>query len=195
MPFHAITLADGTLAIMQTIGAADPAACIAKWPAEMQQAVIAHAPLDPATIPSDRTFRDAWTLQSGAVVHDMAKARDIWRERLRAERAPLLTALDQAYLKADEAGDAAGKAAIAAQKQQLRAAPADPSIDAAETPDDLKAITLTALAPQAAAAASTAEVAADPDPVTVNPAPQPEPVTVGTPSVDRPASSPGPGAA
>lgn len=69
---------------------------------------------------------------------NMAKARDIHRDILRRVRDEKLVAADIAYMQADEAGDAARKAAIAAFKQQLRDMPNDPAITAASTPDDLK---------------------------------------------------------
>jgi len=73
---------------------------------------------------------------------DMNKAREIKRDQLRAERKPILEALDVAYMRAQEAGDTAKQDAIAADKQALRDATADPAIDAATTPDELKAVTL-----------------------------------------------------
>jgi hypothetical protein len=93
-------------------------------------------------VPTDRAFRDAWTFDGKSFGHDMVKAREIHRDRLRVQRAPLLDALDVAYARADEAGDVAAKAKIAADKQELRDITAAPAIDAAKTPDELKAITL-----------------------------------------------------
>jgi hypothetical protein len=74
---------------------------------------------------------------------NMTKAREIQKEVIRAERKPQLEALDIDYMKAlEQGGDAA---AIAAQKQMLRDVTADPRIEAATTPDELKALTLDAL--------------------------------------------------
>jgi hypothetical protein len=70
---------------------------------------------------------------------NMAKAREIQRDRIRALREPLFADLDVAYQRADEIGDAEAKAAIAARKQALRDATKDPAIDAAKTPEELKA--------------------------------------------------------
>lgn len=92
------------------------------------------------TVPADRTFRGAWQFNGAAVEIDMAKARDIHRDNLRVERAPKLAALDVAYMKALEtSGDTA---AIAAEKQALRDVTADARIEAAATPEALKALTL-----------------------------------------------------
>lgn len=71
---------------------------------------------------------------------DMGIARDIWRNKIRAERAKRFQELDVAYQRADEEGNAAKKADIAEKKQALRDAPADPAIEAAATPEELKAI-------------------------------------------------------
>jgi hypothetical protein len=95
------------------------------------------------TVPADRTFRGAWAFNGAAVEIDMAAARGIHRDNLRAERAPKLAALDVAYMKAlEQSGDTA---AIAAQKQALRDVTGDARIEAAATPDALKALTLDAL--------------------------------------------------
>lgn len=92
------------------------------------------------TVPQDRTFRGAWQFSGDAVEIDMAKARDIHRDRLRAERAPRLGALDVDYMKALEQGG--DTTSVVAEKQALRDVTADPRIDAATTPDELKDLTL-----------------------------------------------------
>lgn len=92
------------------------------------------------SVPADRTFRNAWKAEGGAIVHDMVKCRAIHRDVLRAKRQPLMAALDVEYMRADEAGDTAKKAEIAAKKQALRDVTKDPVIDAARTPEELKAI-------------------------------------------------------
>ena len=69
-------------------------------------------------VPSDRNLEDAWTFNGDAVEIDMAAARNIHKDNLRAERAPRLEALDVSYMKALEAGS--GADAIATQKQNCR---------------------------------------------------------------------------
>jgi hypothetical protein len=91
-------------------------------------------------VPADRSFRDAWVHDKGRFGIDAPKARNIHRDRIRRARKPALEALDVAYQRADEAGDADRKKQIAARKQALRDAPADPRIDAARSPDELQAI-------------------------------------------------------
>ena len=95
------------------------------------------------TVPTDRTFRGAWQFSGAAVEIDMTAARDIHRDNLRAERKPLLEALDVAYMRALE--DDTGTVDITAEKQALRDVTEDPRIDAAATPDELKALTLDVL--------------------------------------------------
>ena len=91
-------------------------------------------------IPSDRTFREAWSISSDKVVVDMTRARNVIRNILRDQRAPLLQALDVEYQRADESGDNDKKKDVAARKQILRDLPQDPRIEAATTPAELKAL-------------------------------------------------------
>lgn len=91
-----------------------------------------------AELPPDRTFRDAW-FHDGKIRVDMEKAKDIWRETIRADRKPILESLDVAFIRALETGDAELVGDIRAQKQALRDATDDPIIDAAATPEELKA--------------------------------------------------------
>ena len=92
-------------------------------------------------IPTDRYFRNAWKDAAGRLDVDMPKAREIHRDRLRALRAPLLAALDTEYMRADEFPvNAQAKNIIARKKQALRDVTADPAIDAAATPEELKAV-------------------------------------------------------
>jgi hypothetical protein len=69
---------------------------------------------------------------------DIAKAKDITKDRLRAERKPLLEALDVEQMKV--LGDQDAINAIDGLKQQLRDAPA--SVDSMTTVEELKAATL-----------------------------------------------------
>jgi hypothetical protein len=103
---------------------------------------------------TDRTFRNAWKDDGGSKPGtDMPKARNIHRERLRAMRAPLLEALDIEDMRAVEEGllsptpnvNLAKRRDIAARKQALRDVTADPGIEAAQTPEQLKAVIPVAL--------------------------------------------------
>lgn len=69
-------------------------------------------------VPTDRTFRNAWKAGVGGIEHDMVKCREMTKERLRADRAPLLSAQDVAFQRALETNSST--AAIVAEKQRLR---------------------------------------------------------------------------
>ena len=112
---------------------------IAKWirdgklpPGDYPCVVIEHA-----EIPTDRSYRNAWTFKDKAFGHDMAKAKEVHRAKVRHARQPLLEAQDMQFMRALETG--ADTTAIAAEKKRLRDAPADPRIDAAKTIEELKA--------------------------------------------------------
>lgn len=94
-------------------------------------------------VPKDRTFRGAWTFNGDAVEVDMVAARAIHRQNLRIARQPRLEALDVQVMRRMEEGESA--ATLIAQKRRLRDVTADPRIEAAKTPDELKALTLDVL--------------------------------------------------
>lgn len=68
---------------------------------------------------------------------NMVKARDIARAKLREARAPLLSALDVEYMRADELGNRAEKNRIASVKQKLRNITISQELDSATTPHEL----------------------------------------------------------
>ena len=76
--------------------------------------------VDETSLPTDRTYRNAWKHDGGKWTRDDKKALEIKKARLREERAPKLAALDVEYVRADEAGDMDAKKRIAKQKQELR---------------------------------------------------------------------------
>jgi len=67
---------------------------------------------------ADNDFFNAWELANGVVSVNLAKAKEITKTRLRAERAPLLAAQDVLFQRALESG--ADTSAIVAEKQRLR---------------------------------------------------------------------------
>ena len=73
-----------------------------------------------------------------AVNVNITKAKDITKDKLRAERKPLLEAQDVAFQRALETG--ADTSDIVAKKQALRDAPA--TVDNMTTVEELKAATL-----------------------------------------------------
>ena len=91
------------------------------------------------TKPSDRHFRGAWKLSGSTISEDMTKAKEIFKDKIREARKPLLEAEDVVYMKALEADDASAKTARVAKKKKLRDAPAATAIDNADTIAKLKA--------------------------------------------------------
>ena len=95
-------------------------------------------------IPKDRTFRNGWRQSGVAVVHDMPACRSVHRDRIRAARVQKMHEADVAFYKAIEAWIISQpnvpKALLQAiaNKQALRDCTADPAIDAASTPEELK---------------------------------------------------------
>jgi len=92
-----------------------------------------------ATVPANRDFRGAWSLSGNVISEDLAKAKELFRDKVREVRGPLLDAEDVTYMKALEADDADAKAASVAAKNALRDAPAAAAIDAASDIASLKA--------------------------------------------------------
>jgi hypothetical protein len=91
------------------------------------------------TVPSDRTFRNAWVTSSGESVSvDLDKSKVIAKEKIRQARTPKFQELDIAYQRADEAGDSDAKTAVATKKQTARDATADTKITNADSVDNLK---------------------------------------------------------
>ncbi len=69
---------------------------------------------------------------------NLTKAKDITKDRLRADRKPLLEAQDVLFMKAQESG--ADTTAIVAEKQRLR--DITKQVDSCTTTDELKALTV-----------------------------------------------------
>lgn len=75
--------------------------------------------VDSSTLPlNDQDFFDAWELNANTVSVNINKAKEITKNRLRAERAPLLAAQDVAFQIALEEGK--DTADIIAEKLRLR---------------------------------------------------------------------------
>ena len=92
-----------------------------------------------ATVPADRNFRGAWSLSGTVISEDLTKAKEIFKDKIREVRAPLLEAEDVVYMKALEADDADAKAASVTKKTNLRNAPAASAITNASDIAALKA--------------------------------------------------------
>ena len=93
--------------------------------------------VDVSTISSDRSFRNAWILDSEITV-DISKAKDITKNKLRVERKPLLKAQDILFMQAQESGsDTSG---IVTEKQRLR--DITNQVDSMTTVEELKKATV-----------------------------------------------------
>jgi len=90
-----------------------------------------------ATVPNNRDFSGAWSLSGNVISEDLTKAKEIFKDKVREVRKPLLEAKDVELMKALEAGS--DTSAIASAKQALRDAPSASAIDAASNMTELKA--------------------------------------------------------
>lgn len=89
-----------------------------------------------ADLPRDNDFYDAWEMDDTSVTVNLAKAKEITKNRLRAERKPLLEAQDVAFQRALETG--ADTSAIVAEKNRLR--DITKLADSATTLDELRGL-------------------------------------------------------
>ena len=87
---------------------------------------------------ADNDFFNAWELANGVVTVNLAKAKEITKARLRAQREPLLAAQDVLFQRAQESG--ADTAAIVAEKNRLRDITG--LVDLCDTTAQLRALTV-----------------------------------------------------
>ena len=97
--------------------------------------------IDASTVsskPSDRHFRDAWAISDKVISEDITKAKDVFKDKIRQVRKPLLEAEDIVYMKALEVSDSSAQTASINKKKALRDAPAASAITNADTIAKLK---------------------------------------------------------
>ena len=87
-------------------------------------------------LPRDNDFYDAWEMDATSVTVNLDKAKELTKNRLRAERTPLLAAQDVAFQRALESG--ADTTAIVTEKNRLRDITG--LVDAVTTLEGLRAI-------------------------------------------------------
>ena len=80
-----------------------------------------------------------------AIGVNVAKAKNLQKDRFRQVRTPLLEAWEGDYQMADEAADASAKTTVATKKQALRDVTANATLDAASTADEVRAVWDTAV--------------------------------------------------
>ena len=81
-----------------------------------------------ATVPSNRLFRNAWSLSGSTITEDLTASKVIFKDKIREVRTPLLAAEDVIYMKALEGADTDAQAASVTKKNALRNAPAASAI-------------------------------------------------------------------
>lgn len=115
-------------------------------PVFLSDVVTSWRRIEEADIPRDRTFRNAWVDTGDGLVEDMSLAREIAREKIRQARPERFQRLDNA-MKPLEIKAALGtittdeKLALIGleeQRQRLRDAPANPSINKASSIQEIK---------------------------------------------------------
>jgi hypothetical protein len=125
---------DGTVAVIVPTGELPIEAVAAKD----VPAGLAYEIVTTDDVPSDRTFRGAWVMGDCCIDHDLDKCKAIGHDKRRAARAAEFAPLDEVIAK-----QIPGVNAIAAEasRQVIRDkyAEVQESIDAAETPDAIKA--------------------------------------------------------
>jgi hypothetical protein len=76
---------------------------------------------------------------------NMDKAKEIQKNKLRAERAAILNQLDVDFMRAVEQGDSQKQQEIAVKKQALRDAPEHESLLNAQSVEELKQVTISSI--------------------------------------------------
>ena len=92
-----------------------------------------------ATKPSDRHFRNAWSLSGTVITEDLTAAKVIFKDKIREVRKPLLDEQDVLFMKALEDGDSSAQTVAKNKKTALRDAPAASAITNASNITELKA--------------------------------------------------------
>ena len=73
--------------------------------------------IEDSELPKDRVFRNAWNYD---LKEDIPKSKEIWKEKLRADRKPILEKLDIDFMRAMEEDDEPLMLDITKAKQILR---------------------------------------------------------------------------
>lgn len=103
-------------------------------PQPVSYKVVAHS-----DVPTDRTYRNAWTHDGTKFDHDMTKAKAIHLAHIRHVRTELLTELDKDWMRAMGQNKKSDVDAIETQRQALRDATAI-DLSSATTIEQLKAL-------------------------------------------------------
>ena len=71
------------------------------------------------TMPKTRDFRGAWTLEGDVMKEDLSAAKEIFRDKIKEARTPLLASEDVAFMMALENDDSKARAASAVSYTHL----------------------------------------------------------------------------
>ena len=99
---------------------------------------VAYEIVEDDAIPADRFFRNAWVANGAAVDVDLDKAKDIGHDIRRTQREAEFAPFDAIIMK-QIPGNSAAEAEEARQQIRFKYALIQDVIEAAETPDEIKA--------------------------------------------------------
>jgi len=94
-------------------------------------------------IPVDRTYRNAWRLSDTddeLITVDIEKAIEIWKDKMRLARSPILDKLDTEFFRALEEGDTERQKFITAKKKLLRDVTELPELEQAKSIQEIEAV-------------------------------------------------------
>jgi hypothetical protein len=129
MPLITYSQANGQVAVIIPTGAVED--CIKDVPADTPFKIVDSLDLD-----NDYFNAYDYSEDTGAEVN-IDKAKALHLDKFRSARAPKLTALDVAFMRAVEQSDSAKQAEIAAEKQELRDVT---KVELPETLEEIKAV-------------------------------------------------------
>jgi hypothetical protein len=99
---------------------------------------VAYEIVEDDAIPSDRTFRGAWVMGDCCVEHDLEKCKEIGHDKRRQQRAEEFAPYDEVIAKQIPGQDMEA-AEDAREEIRIKYAQVQEQIDAAATPDEIKA--------------------------------------------------------
>ena len=99
---------------------------------------VAYEIVEDDAIPSDRTFRNAWVMGDCCIEHDLDKCKALGHDMRRAKRAEEFAPHDEVIMKQIPGADAEAAEAARQEIRDKYAAVQD-AIDAAATPEEIKA--------------------------------------------------------
>lgn len=129
---------DGFITVNTAVDDADINEIISKWEAANNGVkVIKYVAINKDEFPISKEFRNAWSFDGDSVKVNMAKARDIHRDKLRMSRSIYFEPLERAQRQALTIGDMKSAKSLELKLQSLRDITSDPKIESAQTPYDL----------------------------------------------------------